>query len=203
MILEGNGSGGGDAVDSGKGKGKGRKRASSAAVPATLDFKVEYAKSNRSKCRGCEETIVKGEVRISKLDLESEEAKRFDGMDLWHHVPCFVKLRNDLEFYGSGDTIPGIKSLSPEDQQMIKTNLPKIQRADIPPVKKIKEEPEDAAEEAKMQEQNKKMFKIRDKLVSLTKPVLVELLNANKQLIPEGASAVISFIITYLFFHLI
>ncbi|XP_033221559.1 poly [ADP-ribose] polymerase [Belonocnema kinseyi] len=188
--IENNAAGGGDVVDSGKGKGKGRKRASSAAVPATLDFKVEYAKSNRSKCRGCEETIVKGEVRISKLDLESEEAKRFDGLDLWHHVPCFVKLRNDLEFFAGGDTLPGIKSLTPEDQQMIKTNLPKIQRPDIPPVKKIKEEPEDAAEEAKMQEQNKKMFKIRDKLGSLTKTVLLELLNANKQFLPEGTSAI-------------
>ena len=196
MISEGNGSGGGDVVDSGKGKGKGRKRASTAAAATNIkDFLIEYAKSNRSKCRGCEETIVKGEVRISKKDFESEEGKKFDGIDRWYHVPCFVKLRNDLEFFGSGASIPGIKSLTPEDQKMVKTSLPKLKEADIPPVKKVKEEPEDAAELAKMQEQNEKLFEIRDKLKSLPKPVLLELLTSNKQFVPEGTSNVISFII--------
>ena len=196
-ISEGNGSG--DVVDSGKSKGKGRKRASTAAVAnAVIDFLVEYAKSNRSRCRGCEETIVKGEVRISKKDYESEEAKKFDGIDLWHHTSCFAKLRTELGFYLSGDSLPGAKSLSPEDQKLLKTLLPKLRESEVPPVKKIKNEPEDAEEEAKMQKQNKKMFKIRDSLSKLTKPILTELLVENEQFVPEGAPEVIVFIIDFI-----
>jgi hypothetical protein len=53
----GGGGGGGNAVGSSKGKGK--KRTAAAANPGLKDFTVEYAKSSRSTCRGCEEKIMK------------------------------------------------------------------------------------------------------------------------------------------------
>lgn len=54
-----------------KGKGKGKKRAASngdevgevkMAAAAAKDFGIEYAKSGRAMCRGCEDKILK--VRV-------------------------------------------------------------------------------------------------------------------------------------------
>lgn len=38
------------------------------------------------------------DVRISRKDFESERAKMYGPVDLWHHVDCFVNARDDLEF---------------------------------------------------------------------------------------------------------
>lgn len=66
------------------------------------------------------------EIRISKKDFESPEAKRFGGLDRWHHVECFAKLRDELQFWESGSELPGIKTLSKEDQVSVKEKLPKV-----------------------------------------------------------------------------
>lgn len=87
---------------------------------------MEYAKSNKSTCKGCEEKIVKNEARISKKDFESLEGRKYGGMDRWYHVECFTKLRVELGYYRKGDELPGINDLSKEDQKSIKTALPKI-----------------------------------------------------------------------------
>lgn len=55
---EGGGSGGGGGVV-GSSKGKGKKRTAATADSGLKDFTVEYAKSNRSTCKGCEEKIMK------------------------------------------------------------------------------------------------------------------------------------------------
>ena len=46
----------------------------------------------------------------------------------WHHVDCFVEERETLEFFEEGAKMPGLKSLSKEDQQLVKTKLKKIER---------------------------------------------------------------------------
>lgn len=48
---------------------------------------------------------------------------QFGGQPLWHHFDCFVELRNDLGWYGSGDQLPGFKQLSAEDQDMVMKSL--------------------------------------------------------------------------------
>lgn len=53
---------GAPVVDVGKGKGKGKKRnlKNGAGISSEfVDFTVEYAKSNRSKCKLCEQQISK------------------------------------------------------------------------------------------------------------------------------------------------
>jgi poly [ADP-ribose] polymerase len=91
--------------------------ASASASADTSDYAVEYAKSNRSECRGCgnkiDKVIVKNtphgmynnqlivfqdEVRVSKKDYESQRAKMYGPVDLWHHIQCFVDNREELEF---------------------------------------------------------------------------------------------------------
>lgn len=170
--------------------GKGRKRAK-ATVGGSGDFRVEYAKSNKSTCRGCDEKIVKSEARISKKDYESDEARRFGGMDRWYHVECFVKLRADLGYYGDGNELYGIKELSKEDQENLKKVLPKVSQADMPPPsKKIKDDPEDAENAKLIKKQNEELYSIRDQVSRLGKKELIIILERNHQEIPTGESNV-------------
>lgn len=169
--------------------GKGKKRGK--GTGASLDFLIEYAKSSRAMCRGCEEKIVKDEIRISKKDFESDEGRKYGGIDRWYHLECFVKIRTDLEFFDQADSLPGIKTLSKEDQATVKKELPKINNGDVPPIKKLKNEPEDTEEEEKLKEQNKKIFTMRDTLSLLNKKELVMILELNEQEIPEGVSAIL------------
>lgn len=170
---------------------KGKKRGKGADVSS--DFSIEYAKSSRAMCRGCEEKILKEEIRISKKDFESEEARRYGGLDRWYHLQCFVKLRKELEFFDQADSLAGIKSLSKDDQANVKKELPKISNENVPAVKKCKEEPEDMEEENKLKEQNKQIFAMRDTLSSLNKTELIEILEMNKQQVPQGVSAILDF----------
>lgn len=171
---------------------KGRKRSGggTAATGPLHDFLVQYAKSNKSTCKACEEKIVQGEIRVSKKDFESEHGRRYGGIDRWHHLECFAKVRESLQFYESGDSLPGKDELSKDDQKKLKSVLPRIKVDDVPPVKKIKDEPEDAEEEKEMKKQNDELFAIKDKLSSIKKPDLITMLEENEQQIPEGVSAV-------------
>lgn len=58
------------------------------------------------------------------MDYESEEARRFGGINRWHHLECFVKLREDLEFFSPASTLNGFLSLKTEDRENIKKLLP-------------------------------------------------------------------------------
>ncbi|KZC08363.1 PREDICTED: poly [ADP-ribose] polymerase [Dufourea novaeangliae] len=169
--------------------GKGRKRASSANnTGPTKDYLVQYAKSNKSTCKACEEKIVQGEIRVSKKDFESEHGKRYGGIDRWHHLDCFVKVREEFEFYAGGDALPGIKDLSKDDQKKVKTVLPSIKSDGVPPVKKVKDEPEDTQEEEQMKQQNDELFKVRDMLSQINKKDLIVMLEKNEQQVPQGVS---------------
>ncbi|KAM0731843.1 Poly [ADP-ribose] polymerase [Formica fusca] len=180
--------------------GKGRKRTKGGAG-GSGDFRVEYAKSNKSTCKGCDEKIIKDEMRISKKDYESAEARRFGGLDRWHHVECFVKLRADLGYYGSGDELPGTKELSKEDKNSLKTALPKMTQGDMPPpVKKIKDEPEDAEDAKLMKKQNEELYAIKDQISDLEKNKLVALLEKNHQEIPTGTSNIVNLVSDILYF---
>ena len=108
------------------GKGKSKKRKSSDNKGQFNDFKVEYAKSGKSKCKLCEEFIPKGDVRISKLDYTSETAIRFGPHDRWFHIDCFVTSRQELEFYGSASDIPNFDDLDDDDKKMLKKKIPKM-----------------------------------------------------------------------------
>ncbi|XP_043248325.1 poly [ADP-ribose] polymerase [Colletes gigas] len=172
--------------------GRGKKRNSTAKnIGLGNDFLIQYAKSNKSLCRGCEERIVKDEIRISKKDFESQEARRFGGMDRWYHLECFAKLREELQFYEGGDILPGIADLSKDDQKTVKSTLPKIKSDSAPPIKKIKDEPEDVEDAKKMEKQNNEIFKVRDMISSMKKDDLIALLKKNEQEVPEGVSAIV------------
>jgi len=173
----------------GKGGGKGE------MVDGTLlqDFRVEYAKSGASTCRTCEEKIPKGEVRIAKKDYDDPKAKMYGPLDRWHMLDCFVKNREELEFFTSGENLAGFNTLGVDDKAKVKAELKIMKRkieasSDEPDSKKPKLEPakEDPDKEL-MKKQNKKMFYYRDLLKKhLAKKEMEALLEHNKQDIPSG-----------------
>ncbi|XP_058116088.1 poly [ADP-ribose] polymerase [Anopheles ziemanni] len=179
-------------------KGKGKKRSAGEAL-SLKDFGVEYAPSGRAMCRGCEIKILKDEVRIKKVSYDTEVGMKYGGQPLWHHAECFANLRSDLGYFEKAEVLPGYRSMKPEDQTKLKQLLPAIKAEDVP-TKKIKEEIKDEVDKAKeddeekqLAEQQKAFYKIRDKLKNLgvKKSELIEILEYNKQDVPEGTDAVL------------
>nr|XP_023025730.1 poly [ADP-ribose] polymerase [Leptinotarsa decemlineata] len=175
---------------------KGKKRAGGPDAQlkkeALKDFTIEYAKSGRALCRGCEQKILKDEVRISKKDFDTEVGRKYGGQDLWHHVTCFAQVRSDLGYFESGDKLPGFKSLKQEDQKNVKKQVVAIKQEDIPEEKKIKiEDPVSDPIEKEYREQCKILFKHRDKLEKLDYKELGYLLEHNNQEIPSGKDVIL------------
>ncbi|RVE52809.1 hypothetical protein evm_002466 [Chilo suppressalis] len=170
-------------------KVKGKKRAAETAPAsgALRDFAVEYSKSSRATCRHCDIKICKGEVRISKTVYDTDIGAKYGGQPLWHHVKCFNEARTELLFFAGGESLPGIKTLSEDDQKMVINEIKSFKTDEIP-VKKLKGEPKDAAElkeeqkkEKTMEKQNKLYFKYRNALSDMSKSDLQELLEENSQ----------------------
>ncbi|XP_065370938.1 poly [ADP-ribose] polymerase [Calliphora vicina] len=174
---------------------KGGKR-SSAEANALKDFSVEYAKSGRAACRGCEQNILKGQVRIRKTVHDTEIGMKYGGQALWHHVECFAQLRGELGWFDTGENLPGFKSLKDEDKADIKKALPIIKIEDCPPAKKAKVEKLDEEDEQSTKElvenikkQSKIMFKFRDQIKNHMKRVdIIEILEYNNQEPVKGDS---------------
>lgn len=60
------------------------------------------------------------------MDYESEEARRFGGINRWHHLECFVKLREDLGFLEVASSLGGYVHLNADDKANISKLLPNI-----------------------------------------------------------------------------
>ncbi|XP_054169146.1 poly [ADP-ribose] polymerase 1-like [Oppia nitens] len=153
------------------------------------EFKVEYAKTNRSKCRLCENTIKKDTIRISRLDRDSEDARRFGPLDRWFHVECFVSARVNLKFFTTADKLPFFSGLEEEDKKLLKKKLPQIEKpADCEtncesPAKKPKLS---SGDDKKLKKQSDLLFKYQEFLKSMKKQDLIELMEYNKIEVPEG-----------------
>lgn len=110
-------------------KGKGKKReadASMSKAQAMLinDFGIEYAKSGRAICAGCQIKIIKDEVRIKKVAHDTEIGMKYGGQSIWHHVGCFATLRSELGWFETAEKLPGYKSLSKDDRESVKKQIP-------------------------------------------------------------------------------
>ncbi|CAH0393176.1 unnamed protein product [Bemisia tabaci] len=183
----------------GKSATKRSKTATTLTTPDMKDFTIQYSVSSRATCIGCQTQIAKDEVRVAKKDYESEEALRFGGLDRWHHLECFAKLRGEAKWYDCGSKLPGFKALNTDDQKKVKQLIPKLKiKAEVKdevdaevPAKKIKEDPEVKGNLEAMKKQNKLIFAYRDNLKSLTKKELTALLEHNEQGIPEGTERIL------------
>ncbi|XP_076293767.1 poly [ADP-ribose] polymerase-like isoform X2 [Lasioglossum baleicum] len=140
-------------------------------------FTIEYAKSSRSTCIGCEKKIVHSEIRVVFKNGSKDDR---------YHYKCFMKIRKELEFHGGGDALSGFGDLSKEDQEKVKSDLLKFQEGEVVP-----EELEDVDEQNEMKKQNEEFFKIRDMLSSIKKKDLINILAKNEQQIPGSITAIL------------
>lgn len=104
-----------------KGK-KGKKRAAEAEESnvALKDFGIEYAVSNRAECVGCQNKIMKEDIRVKRVVYDTEVGIKFGGQPLWHHLNCFASIRGDYGYYLGGEDLPGFRSLSAADKIIVK-----------------------------------------------------------------------------------
>ncbi|GCC19371.1 hypothetical protein chiPu_0021057 [Chiloscyllium punctatum] len=111
----------------GTGGGKGGEQGDSKGEKTLIDFAVEYAKSNRSTCKGCSEKIEKDTVRVSKKMIDAEKPQ-LGMIDRWYHPACFVTNRAELGFLPtySATQLKGFGTLSAEDKAALKKQLPAV-----------------------------------------------------------------------------
>lgn len=87
------------------------------------DFGIEYTKKCCEKCVGCDQKIRRTEIRILKV-VHQNSNESFDGKATWYHVLCFARLRRELNWLQSADSLPGFNRLFEEDKEMIRNSLP-------------------------------------------------------------------------------
>ncbi|KAI3943771.1 hypothetical protein MKW98_004276 [Papaver atlanticum] len=76
---------------------------------------AEYAKSNRSTCKKCSNSI---SVNTLRLGLHSKDPRGYD-VTKWHHLNCFPSDSLQPVTHGSADNIQGFSSLKSSDQEAL------------------------------------------------------------------------------------
>ncbi|KAM4632765.1 poly [ADP-ribose] polymerase 1 [Polymixia lowei] len=167
------------------------------------DFAVEYAKSNRSTCKGCEQKIEKDQIRVSKKTVDPEKPQ-LGLIDRWYHTACFVGRRDELAFKPeySAAQLKGFNALRAEDKDELKKRLPAVKsegkrksdEVDGASKKQKKEEEEEKKKlEEQLKEQSKLIWGIKDKVKkNCSTNDMTELLIANHQEVPSGESNMVN-----------
>uniref|UniRef100_A0A8C6KUZ6 Poly [ADP-ribose] polymerase n=1 Tax=Nothobranchius furzeri TaxID=105023 RepID=A0A8C6KUZ6_NOTFU len=186
------------AIETGGAVGAGKSDSKGAAQGAkTLNnFAVEYAKSNRSTCKGCEQKIEKDQIRVSKKTVDPEKPQ-LGLIDRWYHTACFVSRREELVFKPdySAAQLKGFDALRAEDKNDLKKRLPAVKSEG-----KRKGDDVDGASKKLKKEEEEEKNKLEDQLIWGIKDKLKkhcsindmkELLIANAQDVPSGESNVV------------
>jgi len=82
-------------------------------MAAASGYVCDYAKSSRSKCRGCKTKIVAKEIRLGR----QSEHPDFGVTTKWFHLDCFTVRKVDPE------DVDGFDSLQPKDRKAVKEAL--------------------------------------------------------------------------------
>lgn len=186
--------------------GKGQDGSGGKAEKTLGDFLAEYAKSNRSMCKGCLEKIEKGQMRLSKKMVDPEKPQ-LGMIDRWYHPTCFVKKRDELGFRPeySASQLKGFSLLSAEDKEALKKQLPAIKNEgkrkgdevdgtdEVAKKKSKKGKDKDSSKlEKALKAQNELIWNIKDELKkACSTNDLKELLIFNQQQVPSGESAIL------------
>ncbi|XP_012586323.1 PREDICTED: poly [ADP-ribose] polymerase 1 [Condylura cristata] len=193
------------AAEAGGVPGKGQDGGGGKTEKTLGDFAAEYAKSNRSTCKGCMEKIEKGQVRLSKKMLDPEKPQ-LGMIDRWYHPGCFVKNREELGFRPeySASQLKGFGLLTPEDKETLKKQLPAVKSEgkrkgdevdgmdEVAKKKSKKDKDKDGKLEKALKAQNDLIWNVKDELKkACSTNDLKELLIFNKQQVPSGESAIL------------
>lgn len=191
------------AIESGGAtSGKGDQKGAVKGAKTLNDFAVEYAKSNRSTCKGCEQKIEKDQIRVSKKTVDPEKPQ-LGLIDRWYHTACFVTRREELVFKAeySAAQLKGFAALRAEDQAELKKRLPAVKSegkrkgdeldGETKKLKKEEEEEKNKLEE-QLKNQSQLIWSIKDKLrKNCSTNDMKELLIANGQDVPSGESNIV------------
>ncbi|XP_068088920.1 poly [ADP-ribose] polymerase 1 isoform X2 [Hyperolius riggenbachi] len=168
------------------------------------DFSAEYAKSNRSTCKGCNMKIEKDSIRLSKKSVDVERPQ-LGLIDRWYHMDCFVSQREALGFlpiYSASD-MKGFSILKAEDKETLKAKLPAVKKegkrkgdeldgSAVSKKKSKKEKEKESKLEKLLKEQTELVWNIKDELKKVCSTNdLKELLIANKQEVPSGETNIL------------
>uniref|UniRef100_A0A8C9VCE1 Poly [ADP-ribose] polymerase n=1 Tax=Scleropages formosus TaxID=113540 RepID=A0A8C9VCE1_SCLFO len=190
------------AIESGGASGgKGEQKGGVKGEKTLNDFAVEYAKSNRSTCKGCEQKIEKDQIRVSKKAVDPEKPQ-LGLIDRWYHTACFVARREELAFKPeyTASQLKGFATLRAEDKEELKQRLPavktegkrKTDETDGQGVSKKQKKEKEEKQEKQMKEQSQLIWSIKDKLKKFCSiNDMKELLIANGQEVPSGESNVV------------
>ncbi|KAM8832738.1 poly [ADP-ribose] polymerase 1 [Spinachia spinachia] len=191
------------AIESGGATGgKGEQKSGAKGQKTLNEFAVEYAKSNRSTCKGCDQKIEKDQIRVSKKTVDAEKPQ-LGLIDRWYHTACFVSRREELVFKSeySAAQLKGFNALRAEDKEELEKRLPAVktegkrQSDEVDgPSKKQKKEEEDEKKKLddQLKNQSQLIWGLKDKLKKFCSTNdMKELLIANGQEVPSGESNVV------------
>uniref|UniRef100_A0A8C4NRX4 Poly [ADP-ribose] polymerase n=1 Tax=Dicentrarchus labrax TaxID=13489 RepID=A0A8C4NRX4_DICLA len=177
------------AIESGGAAGgKGDQKSGAKGEKTLNDFAVEYAKSNRSTCKGCEQKIEKDQIRVSKKTVDPEKPQ-LGLIDRWYHTACFVSRREELVFKPEYNAAQ-LKGRRRRDIILLKRKADEVDGVS----KKLKKEAEveDKKLEEQLKNQSQLIWGIKDKLKKFCSTNdMKELLIANGQEVPSGESNVV------------
>ncbi|KAF0983294.1 hypothetical protein FDP41_010359 [Naegleria fowleri] len=152
--------------------------------PQPGDYQVEYSKSNRSKCKLTGNTIPKDALRIGKI----VQSQSFDGtypvwynFDDWKEDKKLVK-----EFQTKCKKVWGLNKLRMEDQERVQ-KLMNVNGGSSggnivsPEDLAASSSPEQVQKRKEFEEENKKIWQIKDELKRLKLSSLREMLSENGQ----------------------
>ncbi|XP_058470142.1 poly [ADP-ribose] polymerase 1-like [Solea solea] len=166
------------------------------------DFAVDYAKSNHSTCKGCEQKIEKDQICVSQKSVDPEKP-RLGLIDRWYHTACFVSRREELAFkpeYSAAQQ-KGFNTLRAEDKEELKKRLPAMRsegkhKSDevdgVSKKQKKEEDDENKRLEEQLRNQSQQIWGMKDKLRKYCSiNDMKELLIANGQVVPSGETNVV------------
>lgn len=106
---------------------------------------------------------------------------KFGGQAFWHHLTCFTGIRAEYGFYLGGERLPGFKSLSTDDQEIVMEAIPAV-HAEGTKAKKTKRERKSKVNltlEETIAAQNIEYFKVRDSIQNVPQGDLKKFLILN------------------------
>jgi hypothetical protein len=82
-------------------------------------LEVEPARTGRSKCRECTETIEQGTTRVGKMSKERLPSGKTREIRHWYHEACFMDMANEVEKQFVRDRVPGASDAVPGESPSI------------------------------------------------------------------------------------
>ncbi|KAL7677668.1 hypothetical protein ACOME3_003908 [Neoechinorhynchus agilis] len=162
------------------------------------DYKTDYAKTARSKCRGCEMKIDKGALRISR----NEAGERHVKIDKWYHPQCF-----SVDFDGCAETFDGFARLNTLDQIILidkfGSGLSEKSKEILlkPPEKELKVSTEVKKVDDGFIQQNKEIWNLKDKIGKVVSQAAIkDILFSNEQFVPTGEAALLEALVDRIMF---